>query len=156
MIDYTLKIGDVATSGSPARYTCFGLGSCIGLFIHDRTKGCSAGAHIFLPETMDPNNQGGKYFDAKTAVDEILRRFADIGSDKMSLRAKLVGGANVTQLKSQEGIRNTQAVISLLREHRIFVAAMDVGGSWCRTVTFDSVTGSITVRIPELSEFKVI
>src|SRR6478609_4263347 len=41
MIQYKLNIGDVVISDSPATYTCFGLGSCIGLFIQDRLTGLS-------------------------------------------------------------------------------------------------------------------
>src|SRR4051812_11663902 len=95
MIEYKLNIGDVVASAVPASYICFGLGSCIGLFIQDRVTGISAGAHIFLPEEEQEPADSSKFYSATAAIDNILEQFKFHGNDLTALRAKVTGGANV-------------------------------------------------------------
>jgi chemotaxis protein CheD len=155
MIEYKLNIGDVVTSVSPASYVCFGLGSCIGLFIQDRTTGLSAGAHIFLPEEENEPCADSKFYSATAAVNEILEQFKLHGNDLSALRAKVAGGANVLHDNLQTGKRNSKAVVNHLVERKIFIAALDVGGVHCRTAKFQSRTGQMTVRISETNESRI-
>ncbi|SHH93836.1 chemotaxis protein CheD [Chryseolinea serpens] len=148
MIEYTLAIGDVAISPGPANYTCFGLGSCIGLFIQDRTTGLSGGAHILLPENDKGPNDCAKFYNVSTALEEMLNRFKKCGNSLTSLRAKVVGGANVIGVNTRAGLRNSESVVSRLIANKIFIAALDVGGNWCRTAKFCGSTGELKVRIP--------
>ena len=105
MINFNLSIGDVAISSQKANYTCFGLGSCIGLFIQDRVQRLSAGAHIFLPES-------------ENAIDEIIIQLKHEGSTLQTLRAKVTGGANVVKVNSQTGERNAESVLRYLTENK--------------------------------------
>lgn len=155
MIDYKLNIGDVAISKGPANYTCFGLGSCVGLFIQDRITGLSGGAHIFLPDNEQAEHHTKKFYNVTMAVEEILKQFRLQGSQLDSLRAKVTGGANVVSLNYQTGKRNVDSVVSHLTAKKIFIAAMDVGGSLCRTAKFESKSGTLTVRIPVTNEYKI-
>lgn len=155
MIEYTLNIGDVATSLKPANYTCFGLGSCIGLFIQDRITGLSGGAHIFLPENEEGPSNTNKFYSVTTALNEILERFKFHGNNLTSLRAKVAGGANVITMSMQTGERNAQSVVSHLISNKIFIAAMDIGGTMCRTAKFQSSNGQLIVRTPQTNEYKI-
>ena len=155
MIEYTLNIGDVATSSQKTKYVCLGLGSCIGLFIQDRLTGISGGAHIFLPEDDKGPSDANKYYNVSSAVNEILFRFKSMGSTLDTLRAKVTGGSNVFRGYSDIGARNSTSVVSHLIRRKIFVAAFDTGGSYYRSATFDSESGNMTVRIPEINRYKI-
>ena len=154
MIEYKLNIGDLrVTQGKPVTYACLGLGSCIGVFLQDRTIGLSGGAHIQLPH--DWSQADGKFYDVKSAIAELLSRFKGSGSSLKNLRAKITGGANVTVAGSQTGLQNIERVMEELNEHRVYIAAMDVGGKQSRSARFNSQTGVLTVRIPETNETKI-
>ncbi len=154
MIEYTLNIGEVATSTEKATYTCLGLGSCVGLFIQDRISGHSGGAHIFLPDAeLAPENYS-QFSSATYAIDEILRRMKMNGSCLTSLRAKVTGGANVLGTQMSIGERNAQSVLKELIDRRIFIAAKDLGGNYSRSAKFESDSGVMTVRISQINQYK--
>lgn len=158
MIEYRLNIGDVMASRGNVTYTCFGLGSCVGLFIQDRLTRMSAGAHILLPESANHGDtviKENKFYDVDSAMNEILRQFRLAGSDLRSLRAKVTGGANVTTTGMNTGERNYTSVLTYLTEYRIYLAAADVGGTWCRTARFHSHNGELLVRKPQLNELTI-
>lgn len=155
MINFNLSIGDVAVSSKKASYTCFGLGSCIGLFIQDRVERLSAGAHIFLPESEKGILSDSKFYNVKNAINEILAQLKHGGSTLQTLRAKVTGGANVVGLNSQTGERNAESVLRCLTENRIYVAALDIGGTYCRTARFESETGLLIVKTPQIKEYKI-
>jgi len=156
MIDYTLNIGDVVTSPRQASYTCYGLGSCIGLFLHDRLTGLSGGAHILLPESESGVSSFSKFYNVVSALDEMLAQFTNQGSTLEALRAKIVGGANVIGVNMLTGERNVKSVVRQLVARKIFVAALEVGGRYSRTAKFESTTGNLIVRISETNESKIL
>jgi len=153
MTEHRLNIGDVVTSSRKAIYTCFGLGSCIGLFIQDRHAGLSGGAHIFLPGAEKMPSAGARFYSVTSALQEILRQLKLKGSTLEGLRAKVTGGANVLAVNRGTGARNTESVLAELVAHRIYVATADVGGIYSRTARFESETGLLTVRIPETNQY---
>jgi len=155
MMEYKLNIGDLRVSQHEAvTLTCLGLGSCIGLFLQDRTTGLTGGAHILLPEEVHTTNDG-KYYSAALAVAELIQQFKMRGSQANNLRAKIAGGASVVAAGSQTGRRNTERVVSELLRNRVYIAAMDVGGNRTRSARFDSETGTLRVRVPETNECKI-
>jgi chemotaxis protein CheD len=156
MTEYILNIGDVIISEREAQYTCFGLGSCIGLFIHDRLSRLSAGAHILLPEDEKGLQGFAKFYNVVGAIHEILRQLKSKGSTLESLRAKIVGGANVLNINTFTGSRNVDSVVKQLTANKIFIAAMDVGGVYGRTAKFESATGVLTVKLPQPNECKIL
>jgi chemotaxis protein CheD len=158
MTDYTLNIGDLVVSDqSNVTYTCFGLGSCIGLFLHDRTTGISGGAHIMLPETLQTSTTFGKYYSVKSSVEELLSQFKSKGSTLLNLRAKLTGGANILSAGSSysTGVRNAEGVLKYLIQNNVFIAASDTGGLLCRTAKYNCQSGEMLVRNPISKEYKI-
>jgi chemotaxis protein CheD len=154
MINYKLNIGDVVTSSKAVRYSCYGLGSCIGLFIQDRLTGHSGGAHIFLPEDEIGPNRYSRFCNVTYAVEEILRQMKAHGSSLQTLRAKIAGGANLFATTSSVGERNGQSLMKHLIDRRIFIAAHDLGGTFCRTVKFESQSGMLHVSKPQIKQYK--
>ncbi len=155
MIEIKLNTGDVITSRQKAHYTCFGLGSCIGLFIHDRLTNLSGGAHILLPEDEVGPIDSTKFYNVASAIREILFQLKNNGSTLTSLRAKITGGANVINVNMRTGSRNAASVVKHLSAHKIFIAAIDVGGTYSRTARFESESGLLTVSMPKIKEFKI-
>lgn len=155
MIEYRLNIGDVIASSRNVSYTCFGLGSCIGLFLHDRTTSFSGAAHIFLPERVTVESQWNKFYDVTSALDALLGQFAAMGSDLQAVRAKVTGGASITGRGMDTGLQNGKAVLSELINRRIYIAAADIGGTSARTARFNSTTAELHVHFPERRESKI-
>lgn len=157
MTEYKLNIGDVASSASRARYMCYGLGSCVGLFISDRITGASAAAHILLPNAdLCAEEDLSKHYNVHSAFAEMLKRLKMMGSNLTSLRAKVAGGANVMSMNLQTGALNVESVLRQLTEHKIYIAATDVGGTHCRTASFESETGQLTVKIPQTNHLRIL
>jgi chemotaxis protein CheD len=146
MIEVNLNIGELYVSKNPTVFTCFGLGSCIGLFLQDRSECIAGGAHIFLPESTSGWPMQEAFATVSGAFEELMVQFENRGSSLKSLRAKIVGGAAVTSSDSEIGKRNSEAILTLLRKHHIYVAAVDVGGKTARTASFYSGTGELHVK----------
>jgi chemotaxis protein CheD len=145
MMEKTLKINQLDVTNRPVIYTCFGLGSCIGLFVSDRVKGISGGAHIPLASA----SVSGEFLDATKMINELLKDFSDLGSGLNSLRAKVIGGAQVYSSSTSIGEQNIRTVIQRLTDSKIFIAATDVGGRVSRTARFNSITGEVHISTSE-------
>ncbi len=115
-----------------------GLGSCVGLVIHDEERKIGGLAHVMLPNsTGKPGERVGKYAD--TAVEILLRELGQKGCRTGTLRAKLAGGASMFQNFSGNlniGDRNVERLRELLKERNIPIVREDIGGTVGRTVTY--------------------
>lgn len=140
-----LGINELYSSGSPVEYTCYGLGSCIGLFINDRVKGLSGGAHIALPGAAEES----EFTDAEKMITVLLQQLREQGSDLQTLRAKVAGGAQVFESGLDIGRQNIDVVLKQLTDRRIFIAATDVGGKISRTARFNSESGEVKISTSE-------
>ncbi len=148
--EHPLNIGEIKVFAKPTIITCFGLGSCIGLFLYDRIHKIGGGAHIMLPKIMEMNENNGISMSsyADFAVESLITRMKIKGSHT-SLRAKVVGGANLFAGDHlQVGKNNIAAVVKQLLQNRIYMAGMDVGGSVSRTARFYTENGSVAVSTP--------
>jgi len=154
MKTHVLNIGEVKTENKPATFTCFGLGSCIGLFVQDRAAGISGGAHILLPEDERSNAMDDKYYNVREAMNALLEQFKQRGSKLENLYAKFVGGS-VLANGGDVGERNVRSVIDHLLANQVFISALDVGGSANRTVHFNSKTCELRVCTTDNSNYKV-
>lgn len=130
------------------------MGSCIGLFLQDRTLGLSGGAHILLPSYSISPESIGKYYTVDSSIEQLLLQFKSKGSTTLNLRAKITGGASLLSSTFQTGKKNADDTIDQLIKNFIFIAATDVGGQLSRTAYFDCGTGVMTVRNPETKEIK--
>lgn len=131
-----IGIGEWSTGDSVM--TSIGLGSCIGLVLHDETKKIGGLAHVMLPKSSGkPNERAGKYAD--TAVEILLKELTQKGSRVSNLKAKLAGGASMFQNFSGNlniGDRNAEALKTILKELSIPIIREDLGGTIGRTVTY--------------------
>lgn len=146
-----LQINDLYVTRQPVLYTCFGLGSCIALFIADRVNGITGGVHIPLPDTIGP----GEFLSAARLIEALLNNFKKMGSNLNFLRAKMAGGAQVYDSLINLGQQNIDSVVAHLTGRRIFLAAADVGGRLARTVHFNSVRGTLTIFTSEQKSYTI-
>lgn len=114
-----------------------GLGSCVGLVIHDRKTGTGALVHIMLPSSQGKSDRPGKYAD--TSVPLLISELIKKGSVQGDLIAKIAGGAAMFKTFSGNlniGDRNVEEIRRLLKENNIPLKGEDVGGSIGRTIFY--------------------
>jgi len=146
----TVGMADYKTARSPDLLLTAGLGSCIGICIHDPFLKVGGMAHIMLPTAG--GSLGGnpaKYVD--TAMELLLNEIVGMGANKSRLRAKIAGGAQMFSFPGKPqilkiGDRNAEAVQQELKKYGIPLLISDVGGSFGRTIHFDVGTGALRIR----------
>jgi chemotaxis protein CheD len=157
-----VAIGQWAVATAPTKIRTL-LGSCVGVVLYDRIAKLGGLAHIVLPEARGVTDHPGKYAD--TAIPALI---ADLERKlgptvRPRLTAKLVGGANMFQidLAMREnsnlniGQRNQEAIEQLLDRFTIPIIARDVGGTTGRRLTLDTISGTVTIRIPGGSDYEL-
>ncbi len=140
-----LSINETHVANYPVTYVCHGLGSCIGLFVADRQKRISGGAHIPLPDS----SATGHFKGTDSLIACLLNSLKELGSDGNALRAKITGGANLFDSTLNIGEKNIKAIVRRLVEKNIFIASMDVGGCVSRTARFNSITHDLLIVTSE-------
>ena len=136
--EIAVRMGELAVSATPGDVLLsIGLGSCIGLALVDQRRGIAGLAHIMLPEAIAPDGPPGKFADV--AVPELVARTVALGTSRGTLKAVLVGGAQMFSLNGgggslDIGVRNEAAVRGLLAAEHIPVVAAATRGSRGRTV----------------------
>jgi chemotaxis protein CheD len=135
--EIAVRMGEIAVSSNPGDVLMsIGLGSCIGLALVDQRRGIAGLAHVMLPEAIAGGGPVGKFADL--AVPELIKQVTALGTAKTSLKAVLVGGAQMFALGGSGamdiGVRNDAAVRAALAKERIPVVAAEVGGSKGRTI----------------------
>ncbi|MBL6447048.1 chemotaxis protein CheD [Fulvivirga sp. 29W222] len=138
---HVLGLSEWAVSNSPGEIICFGLGSCVGVFLYDKFKRIGAGAHI-----MTPSDKCGGFNIITAMISEMLL----LGSQPLTIRARLVGGANIFSMESYcIGKRNVDSVKKDLKKMRILIESEDLGGNESRTARLNISTGELIVSTPQ-------
>ncbi|MCF6097052.1 chemotaxis protein CheD [Thermovorax subterraneus] len=145
-------MGEYKTAKAPALLVSFGLGSCVGVTLYDGVRKIGGLAHIMLPDSSLAGKKDfnpGKFAD--TAIDHLIAELKDEGASTKNLVAKIAGGAQMFQLKSENSVmmigkRNVEAVRRKLNQLNIDLIAEDVEGNYGRTIEFCCETGKLTVK----------
>lgn len=146
----TVGMADYKTSKIPDILMTAGLGSCIGICVHDPVEKVGGMAHIMLPTANgNPGANPSKYAD--TAIELMVQDILSLGAKKTRLRAKIAGGAQMFSFPGKTNVlkigdRNAEAVEAELKRLGIPLLVADVGGSFGRTIHFDVGTGDLKVR----------
>lgn len=137
-----LNVGEWFYSDQSIEYVCYGLGSCVSIFITDKRRTFTGGAHISLPSTSKTSGWEG----ADCIIEEVLRGFKNRGYLTSFLEAKIAGGSKITSGESLNvGHQNIQSVVDILNKYGIKIISKDVGGQSYRTVRYRSDTGELVV-----------
>ncbi|HUO57590.1 MAG TPA: chemotaxis protein CheD [bacterium] len=148
--ELVVGIAEYKTARDPARLMAYGLGSCVGITLYDRSAKVGGLAHVMLPtsrihaEITIP----GKYAD--TAIEALLEALGREGTSPKALEAKIVGGANMFNTIATQavsiGTRNAAAAREKLREKGIPIVAEECGGTQGRTIVFNLSDGKMEIR----------
>lgn len=144
MKNKVIAINETDVTNEAVLYTCFGIGSCIAVFLNDRMTGLAGGAHI--PMAYDGS---GELLSTSVMLNQLLAKFKSKGSDLNFLRAKIAGGADLFQSTKGPGPENVEAIHKELIARKIYVAAEDLGGKYPRTVRFNTRTGELIISSSE-------
>lgn len=148
-----IKIGmaDLSASRDPSVLITLGLGSCVGICLYDPINRVAGMAHIMLPSSADIKNNGNKAKFADTAISMLIEHMTALGAVRSRLTAKIAGGAQMFSFKSANdlmriGERNVEAVKKELARQSIPLVAEDVGGTYGRSIEFDSSSGELHIK----------
>lgn len=149
-----VKVGmadlNIATNGDILKTT--GLGSCVGLTLYDPKQNVAGMAHVMLPSSeiaRETNINLAKYAD--TAIPELIERMIKAGAYVERMKAKMAGGAQMFAMSGHTdslriGPRNVESCILMLNKFKIPILSQDTGGSFGRTIEFDSTNGILSIR----------
>lgn len=145
-------MAEIKVAKGAAKFTCLGLGSCIGLVALDEQADVCGMVHIMLPEAFKdkPVDKPGKF--ANTGIPALLTQMESLGASKSRLVIAYAGGAQVFKFGNDSnsrmdvGLRNGDAVAEVLKSLGLRAIATDIGGSNGRTVVVNAEQGTVTVR----------
>lgn len=143
-------ISDMKIVNVPNGLISYALGSCVGICIIDKAAKIAGMAHIMLPYNNN-SDKSNVFKYADTGIDEMIRQMECLGGLRSRMIAKIAGGAKMFDIKGSStigniGERNVAATKETLQKLKIKLFAEDVGQNYGRTITFDSVTGNLTIK----------
>lgn len=149
----TVGIGQLAVTADPkVVLVAHGLGSCVGLSVHDDVSGVAGLVHVLLPESegrVPGEKEPARFGDC--AIPALLNAVTKAGADRRKLVFKIAGGAAVlgsaNNSRFKIGERNVEAVKRYLKEAGFRCAAEEVGGTSGRTMeVYGGPAGKVLVR----------
>ncbi|GIQ68620.1 putative chemoreceptor glutamine deamidase CheD [Xylanibacillus composti] len=151
----TVKVGmaDLGVLVGAGSLKTTGLGSCVGLTLHDPVARVSGMAHIMLPTSSiareGSNLNKAKYAD--TAIPELIDRMQKSGAMTSRMVGKMAGGAQMfafaaTSESMRIGPRNVESCKAILAEYGIPLKGEDTGGNYGRTIELLGDTGILIIR----------
>lgn len=156
----SVAIGQWAVATAPARIRTL-LGSCVGVVLYDRVARVGGLAHIVLPCARGVVDHPGKYADTAipALIADLERRLGPRARSR--LLAKLVGGASMFSVTPEAnsalniGQRNQDAIEQVLAALRIPILARDLGGTAGRSLTLDTSSGIVAIKVPGGADYEI-
>jgi len=143
MTEKRVGIGDVKVEQGDVMLLAYGVGSCVVIVLYNSEKRVGGLAHVLLPAGSD---HSWKY--PKGAINEMIIRLGHFGLQASDVVAKIAGGAMMFEnfQKQAIGKRNVAETKEELKRLKIPVVAEDIFGNWGRTVSFNILTGEVTIK----------
>ncbi len=120
------------------------LGSCVAVCLYDPILKIGGVNHFMLPLWNGQGLASPKF--GNIAIDKLLEKMLSLGSQKPHLRAKVFGGGEVIETKSNQfhiGERNIKIAMEMLQELRIPIISSSTGGNNGRKIQFLTHTGEV-------------
>lgn len=148
-----LQTGDCFFGVMPTMVTTV-LGSCVAVTMHCPQRQIGAICHAFLPDetagkgTKDP--QVCRFVDS--AIYSMLDGMDRLNVPRHSITVKVFGGASgiatsrMMHSTYNIGRRNVETAKRILKEERLHIETMDVGGNQGRKLHFLTSTGDIWMK----------
>lgn len=139
-----------AVGRAPEVLATFGLGSCVGIALWDPRVKIGALGHVMLPDSTQARVADNRDKFADTSVPDLVKAVEKLGASRRRLIVKIAGGAQMFNLFGDDrfsiGRRNVEAVKASLEKLNLVVAGEDTGGTYGRTMFFDTEGGIVTIR----------
>ena len=152
----SVAIGRWAVAAAPAQIRTL-LGSCAGVILYDRVARIGGVAHVVLPDSRGAADHPGKFADTAIPglITDLERKLGRTSRGRLT--AKVAGGASMFQTSASTNIgrMNHDAVESILAGLGIPVVARDIGGDTGRRLTFDTLSGIVSIRIPGGADYQI-
>lgn len=144
----TVGIADCQVSADPdSLLITHGLGSCIGVAIHDPAVSVAGLLHFMLPDSKMDQERGTQrpYMFADTGIPHLFHAAYARGADKRRLIVRLIGGAQVLDPNGvfNIGKHNHVACRRILWAAGVMVHGEEVGGTISRTVRLEVGSGRV-------------
>jgi len=129
-----------------------GLGSCLGIAVHDPTAGVGGLLHVMMPLSgVNPEKaHDNPFMFVDTGVPEFFRCLYEQGALKSRMVVKVAGGAN-SQMRATDcfeiGKRNFIMLKKMFWKNGIMIKAQEVGGSDARTMYLEIGSGRVWLSI---------
>lgn len=157
-----IKVGmaDLNIAKGPDRLRTTGLGSCVGVTLHDPRTQIAGMAHVMLPSSELARGSINIAKFADTAIPDLVQRLEVAGASRSRLVAKMAGGSQMFAFATQSDImrigpRNVEACEAELNKLKIPIQSSDTGGSVGRTIELDTVTGMLHIRTVNQGEKEI-
>lgn len=156
MIDeqYIVKVGmaELGIIQNQGLIRTTGLGSCVGLTLHDPQLRLAGMVHVMLPSS-DIAREGAlnkaKYAD--TGIPALYEKLLEAGASPKRIIAKMAGGSQMFSFAGSGdtmriGPRNVESCKTSLEDLKIPLIAEDTGGNFGRTIELDCDSGILFIR----------
>ena len=134
---------------SATRFRIEGLGSGIGLILRDLKNNVFAMSHISLPNSSASKQGYHLLFPhtfADTSVKDLINNLVYNGANRENVKALLVGGAKLFLDYDMTYQENIDTVKKELQSLEIKIDAEDIGGLSERSVIYDTINDSLSVK----------
>lgn len=141
-----LNPGELVFTKTPLKVKTI-LGSCVAVCIFDTKNRYGGMCHYLLPNIA---NQESSTKYGNVALPLLLKKFIDNQCEKKNLIASIVGGSFILFNKNEiffVGDRNIELAKSFLLKNHIQIDQINVGGEKGRTITFNTHTGHLAIKI---------
>ena len=141
-----VQIGQVKAYKQNVTLQSKAIGSCIVIVAYDPTRNIGSLAHVMLPGRAPADKElSEKTKYAADAIDAIVSKVSQLGSQQDDLEVTLVGGGNVLNRADDTICKdNIESILELLRKKHLKVRAQAVGGTNRRSVCLDIGRGIVS------------
>ena len=129
----------------------FSIGSGIGVSMYDPVTGVGAVLNFVLPDSAKIQTDRAAHLPcmfADTGMQTLLDELNDIGVKIDTMKIVIAGGAHILDQPSEFniGLKNHQAITSILSRQNLTLYHEDIGGSTRRTLSLDIRTGCSRIQ----------
>lgn len=143
-----INIGEYLASNKPLIIHTI-LGSCVAACLYDLKNQIGGMNHILLPGEPNLNEYDPSARYGINAMELLINRIMKLGGERRYLKAKIFGGAHIISAISEEysmGKKNSDFVIEFLKNEKIQIINMDIGGNQTRKIFFHTDTGDVYLK----------
>lgn len=137
----TVIQGDFAVSSDPNVVMSTVLGSCVAVCLFEPRAAVGGMNHFLLVGSNHASNDDLKY--GVNAMELLINRVLRAGGERRLLRAKLFGGARMTDHSRDIGQSNAVFARDFLDREGIVCVSESLGGIQARRVQFTPSTGAV-------------